>query len=397
MFFHLFKYRLLKCLRSKEELFWCLFFPVILGTFFFFAFGGIMEKSESFEIIPVAIVIDDNSAYSESFRSTARYVDVNKQYDSNNNIVDSTGKEETDNSLLDITYVRKDLAKDLLDDNKVDGIIYISDKISLSVAENGINQTVLKSFTDNFIQIQSTISNVMRDNPKKLESTVSSLLSLPSYNTELSLTKGYLDPMLQYFYALIAMGCLFGCQYGLSCSKSIKANLSSLGARRCVAPVHKLTVILADFSATVIIQWLSQILLLLYLNYILKVSLGSNMLYMMILTLVGSIIGVSFGLFIGSIKRISETARDAIAISVTMLLCFLSGLMISTLKDIIEHHAPIFNRINPATIITDALYSLNVYSDHKRFYFNMALLLIFAVILCATSYFSTKREDYDSL
>ena len=39
MFFHTMKYTLLNLLRDKGQVFWCIAFPLLLGTMFHFAFG----------------------------------------------------------------------------------------------------------------------------------------------------------------------------------------------------------------------------------------------------------------------------------------------------------------------------------------------------------------------
>ena len=47
MFFHTMKYTLLNLLRDKGQVFWCVAFPLLLGTMFHFAFGG-LRSGESF-------------------------------------------------------------------------------------------------------------------------------------------------------------------------------------------------------------------------------------------------------------------------------------------------------------------------------------------------------------
>ena len=51
MFFHSMKYTFLALLRDKSAMFWCFAFPLILGTMFHFAFGGLGED-KSFSAIP---------------------------------------------------------------------------------------------------------------------------------------------------------------------------------------------------------------------------------------------------------------------------------------------------------------------------------------------------------
>ena len=58
MFLHEFKYELKRVLRQKEELFWVLLFPIILGTMFHFALGNLNNTTENFHTIPAAVCVE---------------------------------------------------------------------------------------------------------------------------------------------------------------------------------------------------------------------------------------------------------------------------------------------------------------------------------------------------
>ena len=80
-----------------------------------------------------------------------------------------------------------------------------------------------------------------------------------------------------------------------------------------------------------------------------------------------------------------------------MLASFLSGMMGITMKYIIDTNIPILNKINPAAMITDGLYSLYYYRTLDRFYFNIISLIIFSIIMLVISYQGLRREKYDSI
>ncbi len=67
------------------------------------------------------------------------------------------------------------------------------------------------------------------------------------------------------------------------------------------------------------------------------------------------------------------------------------------MKYIVDKNIPIVNKINPASMITDGFYSLYYYDTLDRYFFNIASLLIFALIMIAISYFSLRRQKYDSI
>ena len=107
--------------------------------------------------------------------------------------------------------------------------------------------------------------------------------------------------------------------------------------------------------------------------------------------------GLSLGIFIATVFKCSENLKTGIIISVTMLGCFLSGMMGVTMKYIVDKNIPILNRINPASMITDGFYTLYYYDNLDRYYFNLVSLGIFAIILISIAIGFLRRQKYDSI
>ena len=59
--------------------------------------------------------------------------------------------------------------------------------------------------------------------------------------------------------------------------------------------------------------------------------------------------------------------------------------------------APLLNRINPAALISDALYSLVVYPSYTRFFTNIAGLLLLSALFCLGGLALVRRKKYASL
>ena len=66
-------------------------------------------------------------------------------------------------------------------------------------------------------------------------------------------------------------------------------------------------------------------------------------------------------------------------------------------KDMVEHKFPIANRINPACLISDCFYSLNVYENYDRFFRNISIMGLESVILLTAAFILLRREKYASL
>ncbi len=374
--FQLFKYRLKSLCLTKEIVFWTFAFPIILGTLFYFGFGNLMNgKDIEFDAIPIAIVTEkENTTF--------------------NQVIDTVN---SDSDVFSITRTDTENAEDLLQSGTIDGIIYENDTPHAEFSEQGLNQSVIRTFLDQYLQQNAVITNVLTDHPEKMNDVVAAMTKDLTFNKEISLTNASLDPYVQYFYSLIAMACLYGSLLGLHLVIKLQPNLSPLGQRREISPTHKFTIILADFAAAVVIQFASILLLLFYLIAILKIDFGNKTGFIVLTGLVGSIIGVSSGVFIGSVGKWSETTKNGILMSYAMICSFLSGLMVGGMKYAVEKYCPLVNRINPAALITDCFYSLNIYNTYGRFTTDMIIMLVIAACFCTGSYLMLRRNTYASL
>lgn len=378
MFGHLYKYRLKSLLHMKEDIFWCLFFPIILCTCFFAAFSGISDKTNNFHSIPTAVVYEKENAI---FKAT----------------LDAVSKSDTQGEeFLNVTETDGASAKSLLKDGKVDAIIYVGDEISMTVAKSGLNQTAVQSFLDEFEQKSSLISDIVRENPDKLVSLIGNIFSSRTYISEKKLTDSPMDEMSVYYFSLIGMAALFGGFLGSSVARQMQPNITPEGMRKSTAPVKRHTMIAAEFLAAYTLQLISMAILLFYMICVLRINLGNEAGYVALTCATGSLVGIASGIFVGSLP-VKENVQIAIFLVYSLGSSFLSGLMVHPIKIWIEKSVPMINCINPATLIQDALYSLVIYNTHERFFTNIITLTVISVILCTLSYLMTRRKSYANL
>ena len=381
---HSFKYAFLTTIRNKSQLFWTLLFPILLGTLFHFAFNSIIENTESFSQIPVAIVTLEEGEVSDSFIEMAKQL---------------SGSDEP---LIKPQYIDSEQAEKLLQNGEIEGIFYISNNIDdsgirLVVSEEGLNASVLKTISDSYLQTFSTVSNIARTRPDLISQVIAEINSELQMNQEIALGRGETDTFLNYFYALIAMQCLFACYQGFYRVVNIQANMSPLAARRCVSPVKKMSMILVDFIASVFAQFILLLIVLAYLAFILGVNFGEQWVFVLLTGFIGCITGVSFGMLVGSVFKGSQRSAEGLLTALSLFLCFLSGLMVQNMKSIIEHYAPVINRINPAALLSDAFYCLVVYDNYSRYMRNIISLLIISALFCALSILRLRRKRYASI
>lgn len=377
MFGHMLKYGVKSLLRTREIMFWTLVFPFALTTFMYLAFGNIFDTTEGFRVIPVAVVeTKENQVYGQMVAMVA---------------------EEGDNQLLEVQKVGEKEAEKLLEEESVEGILYVGDSLSLKVKNSGMEQTLLQMIANQFVQYKKVVTDVAQSHPENIVKAVSELTSQVNYFVEKNTTEGNQDNVINYFYCVFAMTCLFAAFAGCDKILKIQANTSSLGQRRNVAPTHKLKNILVDFAACEVIQFFIACLLFLFMKYILKLDLGDKTPAILLLLFLGTSYGIMLGIFVGSLPRLGSGMKVGVLTATCLALCCMSDLMVQGVRDMIEHTVPVINDINPAALISDSFYALNIYDNYERFGQNMLLLGGSTVILTIVCYFMVRRSRYASL
>ena len=93
----------------------------------------------------------------------------------------------------------------------------------------------------------------------------------------------------------------------------------------------------------------------------------------------------------------AEQTQIGIAVGVHLFSCFLSGLMVGNMRQIVEDTCPIINKINPAALISDSFYSIATYDSLNRYFQNIGTLILWAIVFVSGGFFMTRRRKYASL
>lgn len=391
MFIHNLKYTIKTLFKNKVLIFWTFAFPIILGLFFNMAFSNI-EKDEKLQVFDIAVV--NNNA----FQKEKIYQDALKKLEH--------GKDK----LFNIKYVSQKKANKLLNNSDIKGyIIFKNDKPKVVIKENGTYQTIIKfaitEINQNKIMIENLSKKEVEDEIANgnvsidQEKIVDNILNkIKSEKVEFkNISNSNLSYMQIEYYTLIAMACMYGGMLGLTAINNSLANMSSKGKRISVSPNKKSVIVLSSAIGSYIVSLVGLVLLLVFLKLILKVDFGNNAFLVILLSLVGNLAGISLGVLIASIFRVSEGAKTGITIAITMFLSVLSGMMGVTLKYVIDKNIPVVNLINPNNLITDGFYSLYYYDTLSRYFRDISYLLIFIIICLTISFISLRREKYDSI
>ncbi len=375
MFLFNYRYRLKCIFNDRQLMFWTFLFPVLLATLFNLAFSN-LSNAEEFIKVNVAVVqsqeLDQNPAFTEAIN----------------------GNDE----LFVVQYTTRDEADTLLNDNQIDGYVVFDPELGLVVNRSGLNQTIIREFLNDFLQSSATITTIITENPAALNNGIlTGVSSRTEYLRAVSASQSNPDPVVNYFYTLIAMTCLYGGFLGVKEVVAIQADLSAVGARVNLAPTNKLTVFLSSMLAATSVLLLELLLLLAFLTGVLGISFGDQLFYIALTCVVGSLTGVSFGACIAAIIKKGEGVIVGILIGSTMTMSFLAGMMSSDIKYLVMTKVPILSYLNPASLITDSFYALYYYNTHTQFFTNLLLLGAFTLLFSTITYLVLRRQKYASL
>ena len=450
MFWNTMKYEIRRNFRTKEVIIWMILFPVVMGTLYKFTLGN-LGKNNLFSTVPAAVVENEKDQLFHWIMDAMN----NGSFSEENDITEGGKK-----PLMDLTYTDEANAIEMLKHGDVKGIIYIdppdeetkedpqnrkmaeimdminqmaedgtlaqyldeesnnyvsyflsdmgdgnfisNTKLSVMFKSNGADQSMIKRMSDMYMSMQEASRELaanaaMSEDGEDVGDISKAMSSDVPYIKELELTKGDTESFLIYMYNLIAMVGIFGSMSGLTIAQNLQANLSPQAARRSCSGMPKSKQVLADLLAYYISHSVCVIITITFITLVLGVNFGERLPLVYLGGILGGIMGVSFGYFIGAVGKMSYGAKTGIIMALNMTLCFMSGLMVPGIKAMIIKYIPILNEVNPVAIISDSFYYLSVDADLTRFWGKMVIVCILTVIFVLFGFLMTRRTKYASL
>ncbi|MCM1179915.1 MAG: ABC transporter permease [Clostridium sp.] len=374
-----FFYQIKRLLRSPTPMFWSVGFPVILGGLFYFMFGNIADVQQ-FSEVPVGIIVEKQN---DAFLDLMKNVEV-----------------EEDTAMFKVTeYQNTEDAEAALKKEEITGYVIVKgEDFEMVVTESSISSSLIKTFLDQYKQNFAMIAEVAVNHPQRVADVVMNLYEGSGMDIrEIPLKGQDKDPYTQYFYALLAMACLIASSIGVQNGLSIQADLSSVGARRNVAPTRKMTQVLADFWATLFIYCILMTGVLAVLVFVYKRDFGTQTGLVLLATYVGSFVGLAGGTMLAVVIKGSQSAKEGLAVAFFLVSSFLGGLQWVDITYILEQNCPIINRINPATLMVNSYKSLVVFGDVSQYMVNVITLLGIGILFLGISIMKLRRTRYASL
>ncbi len=382
MFWHSFKYSIKTTLRDKTQMFWSFIFIVLLGTLFYSTFGNAYEASELVYEIKVIAYIED----------------IEVQENVSTIIETVPADDEGEKKLLNIIYAdTMEEAEKLFDENSYAGLFYSENsELKLIVKETGIEESILSSVVSQYHQIITVMKEVSNQPAEVQLGAILKLMGEGNENKEITLTDASMDVFATYFYNLLAMACFMSCSAGVTFSIKNQANLSTLGARKCMGGTNGFGVTFGGLFANWLLLSIVTVVAFAYL-LILGVNFGNKIPAVILAIFVGNLVGISAGYFVGSIGNLSKGIKDTFSVMFAVLTGFFAGLMIMDMRMIIETACPVINDINPAIWLSDAFYALVCYDTYDRYWGNMFIMLVFSVVCIIGGVIMGRRKQYASI
>ena len=382
MFGRMFIYKLKELVRNRFLIGWNFLFPLVLATAFYLGFGNmIKDDPDSFKAIDVGYVniageeTNFHKVIGELSEETSDHTDIL-------NVSDYTSEEEA--------------MKDLKGEGGIYGI-YVDDgnEIKTIVPFNGYRATALNQIVREYENKITLIGNIAKDHPENLDTALELVTKDMNIAKEYDFGSG-ISLYLQYFFALIAMASLFGSWISTEMIEGMCANHTEKGKRFECAPVSKLMSIASGVLAGVSMQAVSNAIVVVYIEYVLKIEFGIPLWNVILITTLGSGLGISMGVLIGALVK-NKRLFDIIPIVFSMTCSFCSGLMWDQIRQMIQANAPILNKINPAALLVDCLYTRATYGTIDVYYQDIGIMSIMIIGALTISAVLLRRRRYVSL
>lgn len=386
MFLHQFTYRLRTYFRNGSILFWNAAFPLILMTIFGIVLLPLGNEEGADLNLPVAIVSNDHWEENGPLQEAIREI--------------SADSAAGHGGLLEVTLTDREDAEQLLERGTVDGIIIpdADNLLTLRVMNDGLSQSIIYSFTNQFTQMSSSVTELMTAHPERISQVAG---AFESYDSDLFFERdAWADrgnPFASYFFALMGMVVLYGMTFAIFELNQILGNQSPQGARLHVSPAKRGTILSAGILVCFIFQYAINWIMILYMDLFLGVNLLEYGWQLALLMFAATLCSIGFGMIIGITVKARADTKISMAIGISMLMSFLAGMMTPNVRYTMIRNVPFLARLNPAELMADSLFSIYFFDNTTRLLTNCLQFIIYAIILFIVSGLLLRRQSYESV
>lgn len=365
-----------------------------------------LKKIEDKDIKDLKIKKDEIEKEYKNFRKEKDKIRKNKNKEEDKNKIKDIKSNEK--RIFNIIYVEnEEILQRLLDEEIVVGICRFKDgEPKLEFKKSGLYETIARTAVSEIYEkingiekaleqkadtIEEDIKKdfMMGKNPTKAEIEDRVYKEMESVVNEMADAKSNLkvlkhnspDLVTLYYYTLIAMTILYQSTFMIYLTENFIPNRAPRSARVSMSTTPKAVLIISGFCVSFIFQLIGIGILILFLQFVVKINVIYNLLKFLLIIIISTLFASSLGFFASNI--INKKAEDVqpITIGFIMLMSMCAGMMSHGFKYAIDKNIPIINKINPAALIVEAIYSSSNAESIGRLYKSLGSLSVIGLIL----------------
>ena len=362
------KYNLLQLFRIKDNLFWGMALPLVMGIIFTVAFGG-----TDFELDPIPVAIVETrplNILTRSFVEMANYLE--------------------EDELLLVSFTSYEDAVGLLRQGEVSGVVLLGESIELMLISSGIGPSILETIAGEFIVRFTSAANIASLRPELLAGAMAATERYESVNTPVRELP--ISVLTNFFFVMLAIGCFMGSNIGAKSGFELQAQMTDVAARLSVSPTPKIVLFTENLLTGTIGQTIITTITLLFYTFVLGVDFGDRWGLILLACIAGSFASVAFGMFFSIVLPGTEEAKSLYLMLISQALFISAGMMSYEIRNFIRNTVPVLDRINIVAIISDTFLTLVIHEDLSRYMQQLTILLAIAV-LCSVSGAAVLRRQ----
>ncbi len=367
--------------RKPMNIFWILFFPIILVTLFKMTMGSVDLVSGFSDKIKIEFV-KTNIAMIDSQIENAFNSDELKNY-CEFNISDE-----------------KQASQEKVEKEEIDGYFYIErneDGTFTLFAKTGYSSfanSMIESFSEEFVntanKVYDTVMKPIAEKTEDIRQAKFTKSGEPTYEQEKVPSMASIFTYPAIIYSILFTGLI--AQYSI---RAMSSNMSYTGMRVELSTEKKSKTFIGAILATFTVGFIALMLLTMYIQFILKIDVGltSRFGYLMIIYIVGLIVSILLSSMIVMLfPNKSEETQTSILTSILMLMYFLSGGMVDNLSLMIKKYVPFLYYINPAALLSDSINYLSYKDNLSVVWFNLGMVALSGVVYLIVAVLALRRK-----
>lgn len=383
-------------LHRPAMIFWALAFPIILATMFQAMFSN-LENSYAIEAQPIDVVHDD--AWN-GLRGADDFVEAMQNADTA--VLRATQVPDVDTALADL---QEGGAAGYLAARDGELVFAISDATATTAESDGAVNVTLGIISDAVARFNDTArlgESVAGYAPEVFQDGyfTGHLGVTAGLSKEIRLTRAAPGEFARYQFALLGMACLMTMALAIGAISESQPNLSTLGARRCLAPLPKWRMLTAGFLAAWLVSACCMSLSFIVIRYVFGVGVSGREPLAFLGIVVATFMASSLGSLTGAIPKLGVGSKTGISTGMTCLLSLFAGLYgqpAMQLGDMIQRELPLLADINPVRQVSQLFYDILYYDSLQPFTRTAMLLAGMGIVFLAIAALMLRRQRYEHL